>query len=268
MSHIHIPDGVLPPWLWVSGLLLALVLVYVAGRLSERSDVRRKVPLVAVVSALMLVAMSSEVVPIAYHINLTVVAGALLGPALSIIAAFIVQVVLAMLGHGGVTTLGLNTLMICAEMIIGSLLVRTGMRVFSAARIRPIAFVSTIITLAISTTVLVGIVAASGATGATARETGALNPTSFSFSSPFTDGLFELGLFSGGESEPAETTGTSVRRFASIVYALGSVGWVLEGLISAWILGYVGRLRPSLLYGAASSQIHGRRYGSHESGDH
>ncbi len=56
--------------------------------------------------------------------NLTVIAGVLLGPVLSVIAAFIVEVVLAMLGHGGVTVLGLNTLMISAEMVLGWALFR------------------------------------------------------------------------------------------------------------------------------------------------
>ena len=102
MSHIHIPDGVLPLLIWLPGWILALLLVTLAGRLAERTQVRRKVPLLAVVSALMLVAMSSEIVPLAYHVNLTVIAGVLLGPVLSVIAAFIVEVVLAMLGHGGV----------------------------------------------------------------------------------------------------------------------------------------------------------------------
>ena len=31
MTHIHLPDGVLPAWLWVSGWAVALVLVFAAG---------------------------------------------------------------------------------------------------------------------------------------------------------------------------------------------------------------------------------------------
>ncbi len=40
----------------------------------------------------------------------------------------------------------------------------------------------------------------------------------------------------------------SVKRFAVVVYALGPPGWLLEALISAWVLGYVARVRPGLLW--------------------
>ncbi|HZL04565.1 MAG TPA: energy-coupling factor ABC transporter permease, partial [Coriobacteriia bacterium] len=69
MSHIHIPDGVLPVWLWAAGWAISLLVLWVASNRASRADVRRKVPLVAVVSALVLIAMSSEIVPIAYHVN-------------------------------------------------------------------------------------------------------------------------------------------------------------------------------------------------------
>ena len=42
------------------------------------------------VAAVMLVAMNLEILPIAYHLNMSVVAGILLGPSLGFIAAFIV----------------------------------------------------------------------------------------------------------------------------------------------------------------------------------
>jgi ABC-type Co2+ transport system permease subunit len=278
VSHIHIPDGVLPAWLWVSGWALALGLVFAAGRFAERSEVRRKVPLLAVVSALMLVAMSSEIVPLAYHVNLTVVAGVLLGPVLSVIAAFIVEVVLAMLGHGGVTVLGLNTLMIAAEIALGWALFRGFVGLLGRRRVRWAAGVATVLTLATTTTLLVGLVALAGGGGATTRETGALDAQRMTFANPLSGGVFRVGLLSaakgtagGPAAGSAAATGTSVApgtagaassgepaargtaplsvgRFAAVVYTLGPIGWLIEALITAWVLGYVARVRPGLLW--------------------
>lgn len=267
MSHLHIPDGVLPTWLWVAGWMVTLIAVGVAGRLAERTDVRRKVPLLAIVSALMLVAMSSEVVPLAYHVNLTVIGGVLLGGPLSIIAAFIVEVVLAMLGHGGITVLGLNTVVIASEMLLGAALFRGLVTLLGRQRIRPAAFLATVLTLATTTLVVVGIVAFSGA-GAAQRETGALDPATLSFSNPVADGVFSVGLFSGGEGrgdegagadapsdeELAEEATLSVTRFAAVVFVLGPFGWALEALITAAVLGYVSRVRPGLLWGGANER--------------
>lgn len=264
MSHIHIPDGVLPLWLWLGGWVLATAILAVCGRLAEKVEVRRKVPLLAVASALMLVAMSSEVVPLAYHVNLTVIAGVLLGPVLSVIAAFIVEVVLAMLGHGGVTVLGLNTLMIAAEMVLGWALFRGLVRLLSRRKVRAAAFVATAVTLACTTTLLVGLVALAGGGAAASRETGALDPATMSFANPLSGGVFRTGLFSGGEVPDAglaETDGSnsgslSVRRFATVVYTLGPLGWLLEALISAWVLGYVARVRPGLVWNGALGAHH------------
>lgn len=271
MSHLHIPDGVLPVWLWAAGWVLTLLAVGVAGKLAERTDVKRRVPLLAVVSALMLVAMSSEIVPLAYHVNLTVIGGVLLGPVLSVIAAFIVEVVLALLGHGGVTVLGLNTVVIAAEMVLGWALFRGLVAVFGRGRVRPIAFTSTVIALALTTTALVGIVALGGPAAAE-RETGALDPATLRFDNPLAEGVFTLGLFGGGEQVDSETEapaegdrrpvqgagGLDVRRFAAVVYTLGPLGWVLEGLLTAWVLGYVARVRPGLLWRDAGERRHGQ----------
>ena len=263
MSHIHIPDGVLPTWLWLGGWLAALAVVFIAGRAAERSQVRRKVPLLAVVSALMLVAMSSEIVPLAYHINLTVIGGVLLGPVLSVIAAFIVEVVLAMLGHGGVTVIGLNTLMMAAEMVLGWALFRALVVVLSKRRLRWAAGVATVLTLATTTTLLVGLVALAGGGAATTRETGALNPQSMTFANPLSGAAFHVGILSGAKTASGGAAGTpeipskseaenspslSVGRFAAVVYTLGPIGWVIEALITAWVLGYVARVRPGLLW--------------------
>ena len=248
--------------------------MYVAGRYAERSDVRRKVPLLAVISALMLVAMSSEIVPIAYHINLTVVGGVLLGPALSAIAAFIVEVVLAMLGHGGVTVLGLNTVLITVEMILGWTLFHAFVRALGRRHTGWSAGMATVITLATTTTMLVGIVALAGSGAAASRESGALDPSTLKFENPFAGGIFSAGLFRGGEGagrSPAGSATTtqadnrqSVRRFAAIVYTLGPIGWLIEALVTAGILSYIARVRPGLIWEGAFSAI-SRRIPGHES---
>lgn len=269
MSHIHIPDGVLPVWLWAGGWLVALALVGIAGAVAQRTDARRKVPLLGVVAALMLVAMSSEIVPIAYHINLTVVAGVLLGPLLGIVAAFIVEIILAMLGHGGVTVLGLNTLLVATEIVVGWALFRGGVRLLSARRVRIAAGVATVAALALTTTALVGLVWLGG-NAATARESGALDPATLRFDNPFAQGVFRAGLFSGGEEEHGEPAGDagskgaeeralSVGRFAAVVYTLGPIGWLIEALVTAAILGYVARVRPSLILRGGIASWDGER---------
>ena len=249
MSHLHIPDGVLPVWLWLAGWVLTAALVWLASRRLKTTDARRSVPLIGVASALVLVAMSSEIVPLAYHINLTVVAGVLLGPWAGVISAFIVVLALALLGHGGITVVGLNALVIASEMALGWALVRGGARLLRRVKIGGVAAVATVLTLAVTTTMVVGIVALGGTT-ATSRETGALDAETLQFSNPFTGGVLSIGLLGGGEHEDSGST-LAIGRFATIVYTLGPLGWLLEALVTGTIVGYIGRVRPSLLLGGA-----------------
>src|SRR5512137_2827654 len=119
MSHIHIPDGILPLWLVVAGWVVTLALLFISSRRLSGPEAGRKLPLLGVMAALMLVGMSTEFVPIAYHVNLTVLAGIIVGPAMGFLAAFIVDLILALFGHGGITVVGLNTLIIGAECVLG-----------------------------------------------------------------------------------------------------------------------------------------------------
>ncbi|MHB8761548.1 MAG: energy-coupling factor ABC transporter permease [Coriobacteriia bacterium] len=265
MSHIHIPDGVLPWWLWVPGWLAALGLIAVASRFAARGDTRRTLPLIGAVSALVLVSMSSEIIPIAYHVNLTVIAGVLLGPWLGAISAFVVVVILALLGHGGVTVAGINTLVIAGEMAIGWALVRGGIRLLGPSRVGLTAASATVVTLAITTSMLVGIVAIAGA-GATERETGALDTETLQFANPFSEGVFSLGLLGGEEDEHVGDGELSVARFATVVFTLGPLGWLLEALVTAGVLGYVARVRPALVFGAPSAEEHRARFGDEHGG--
>jgi ABC-type Co2+ transport system permease subunit len=270
VSHIHIPDGVLPVWLWAGGWVVALALVWLAATVSARADIRRKVPLLGVVSALVLVSMSSEIVPIAYHVNLTVVAGVLLGPWLAVISAFIVEVVLALLGHGGVTVIGLNTLMIGGEMVLGWALFRGLIALLGKKRVRSSAAIATVVTLAITTTLLVGVVALAGGGAAASRESGALDPGTLRFTNPFAAGLFSVNTLRGESAKASAPTasttpepGLSVSRFAAVVYTLGPIGWLIEALVTAATLGYVARVRPALVF-AGALRARGRPIAGHE----
>ncbi len=120
MSHLHIPDGLLPVWLWVAGLVAASVVVGFSLFMLRNVDLRKKIPLLGMMSAMMLVGMSIEVVP--YHLNLSVITGIILGPWLAMVAALIVNLFLALVGHGGVTVVGLNTLVIGFEGVMGYIL--------------------------------------------------------------------------------------------------------------------------------------------------
>lgn len=260
MSHIHIPDGVLPLWLVALGWVLAVALVAFAVRRASSDEVRRRVPLVGAIAALILVAMTSEIVPIAYHINLTVLAGILLGPWLSAITAIVVVTVLALIGHGGVTVVGLNTLVIAGEMMAGWLLFRTFVGLLGRQRSGWSAAIATMIALALSTTALVGIVALGGSPAAE-RESGALDPETLTFSNPLSEGFFANAIVSGEEHEEhadehAEEP-LSVARFAIMVYTLGVLGWLMEAAVTAGIVRFIARVRPRLVFeGAPAEQIH------------
>lgn len=242
MSHIHLPDGVLPTWLWLSGYLVTVLLLAVALRRLRDMDAARKVPLLGVTAAAMIVTMSAEIVPIAYHVNMAVLAGVLLGPALGFVCAFIVDVILALLGHGGITVTGLNTVLIGTEIALGWTLFRVLTRVLGAARLRLAAALATVLTLAVTSTMLVGVVAVAGINPAATADSGALNPQTLRFENPFAQERVE-------DHDVPQTTARSLSlgRFAALIYLLGVPGWIIEALLVSFVVGFVAKVRPDLL---------------------
>jgi cobalt/nickel transport system permease protein len=106
MSNLHIPDGVLPPWLWASGLALALVLLW----RSTRGVTPRQVAYQGALGGLMLASMAIPLGALDYHLTLTGPMGVLLGAAGAFQVGFTVNAILALMGHGGLTVVGLNAL--------------------------------------------------------------------------------------------------------------------------------------------------------------
>jgi cobalt/nickel transport system permease protein len=228
MTHIHIPDGILPVWLWVSGFLLMSVFLALSLFRLRTTDMKKKVPLLGAIAAVMLVAMSLEILPIAYHLNLSVAAGILLGPSLGFMAAFIVNLMLALIGHGGITVVGLNTLLLGTEALMGHTLFylfRKGLPVFWSAAL------STAISLFLASLLLIGIV---GVTRVDAE-------------------LFahhhehEGGVTEQTHEHHHEPEGSALRTFAVIVLSLGSIGWIIEGAITGAVIQFISRVKPDLL---------------------
>jgi cobalt/nickel transport system permease protein len=236
MSHIHLPDGVLPVWLWVSGFIIAIMIGYILFRYTKKEDLTKKLPLLGMMAAAMVLGASVQIVPIAYHINLMVTSGILLGPSLIFLAVFVVNVILALFGHGGVTVIGLNTLILSIEGIFGYLFFRFLWKILK--RLTPASFIATFLALLLSTFSMIGVVGlgVSHYEELIHKDEG--------------HGIFEFKLLkkhNDHHEEGQERGEVHFKRFIAIVLPLALLGWILEGIITTLILRYIYRLRPDLL---------------------
>jgi cobalt/nickel transport system permease protein len=108
MSHLHVPDGLLPLWLWLPSLAVVWLALHVAGaRVTPR-----RIPYQGALGGLALAAMAVPFGPLDVHLTLAGPIGILLGPAAAFQVAFVVSAILALMGHGGLTVVGLNTLLL------------------------------------------------------------------------------------------------------------------------------------------------------------
>jgi len=233
MSHLHIPDGILPGWLVIAGWLLTAVMLAFSIYRTRHKELKRKIPLIGIISALMIVCMTIPIVPIAYHINLSVIAGIILGPAVAFISIFIVDFLIAMFGHGGITVVGLNTVVVGAEALIGFYLFQLFMVMMGKDSIMWSSGLAAVISLILSTSLLVGIVYSSQ-----------LNPE------------LVIGIEKGNPAGQVVTdeapdelvSGVNIKSFAKTILVLLGIGWLLEGIITAFVIKYVSRVRPDLIF--------------------
>ena len=234
MSHIHLPDGILPTWLWVSGFVVAIMVWVFFFRLIKREDLGKRLPLLGMMAAAMVLGASVEVIPPVYHINLIVISSILLGPSLIFLATFVVNVILALFGHGGITVIGLNTLILSIEGIAGYYLFRllwTLLRKLSLAT-----FLATFLALMVSTFAMILVVSL-----------GTSHYEELMHHEKGTSG-FEVGKEKethhgqqGGETE------VNLNRWIKAIALPLFFGWILEGIITALMIKYIHRLRPDLL---------------------
>ena len=236
MSHIHFPDGVLPTWLWVSGFVVSILAWTVFSRFIKKEDVGRRLPLLGMMAAAMVLGASVEILPIAYHVNLTVIAGILLGPPLIFLTTFVVNLILALFGHGGITVIGLNTLILSIEGILGYYLFQLFRKIFR--RLTLATFLATFLSLLFSTSAMIGVVSlGTGHYEELIHQEGKKGIIGFEFGK-------EKDIH---EEKAGHQQEVNLKRFIAIVLPLGFIGWVLEGIITSLMINYIHRLRPDLL---------------------
>jgi len=158
---VHIDDGILPTEVWATGAAGAGLAVFASLRAWDG----RRLPEVGVLTSLFFVAslVHIPVPPLRVHLQLTALVGIILGPAAlpSILVALLFQYLAV--GHGGLTTLGANTLIMGGGALVSWL-------VFRAFRPRPghptraatAAFVATLAGFAVSGALYLGAMFAGG----------------------------------------------------------------------------------------------------------
>ena len=212
MSHQHNPDGLMPVWLWAGGLALALLLL-ARGSRTARGRSPQHIAYQGALGGLMLAAMAIPLGPFEYHLTLAGPVGVLLGGAGAFQVAFVVSAILALMGHGGLTVVGLNALVLGAGATVACRAYRV-----AAGRLSPAP------ALALGTAVGQAVA-------------GAL-------------WLAVVGLGMRLATGPASAGGAPDTRlgvFAGVAVPLWLLGIVAESLVAYGLGRFLGRVQPNLL---------------------
>jgi cobalt/nickel transport system permease protein len=136
-----------------------------------------------------------------------------------------------MFGHGGVTVVGLNTLIVGAEAALGYYLFQLFMGVMKDKSIFSASALAALLSLFLSTSIMLGIVYASHA-----------SPEKLEY-------IREKISRTVGSTDAIQTRqdGINFPRFAKTVFILCPLGWILESVITGLVVKYVFRVRPDLI---------------------
>ncbi|MGI6527877.1 MAG: energy-coupling factor ABC transporter permease [Caldicoprobacterales bacterium] len=236
MSHIHLPDGVIAPVWWVPAWIVCATLVWLFAKRLKGDEVRRKIPFTGVVGALMLIFMSVPLGFLPVHLSLAVLCGILAGPGLGFIAVFTVNTILALMGHGGFTTIGLNALVMGSEAVLGYYLFKVLSAKWGTAGS---AVIANLVTLLLSTALMVVIVAS--AVGL---------PQALPIHSHDED----ASHLHSDEAEPVgeqDETPANIRFLSLSGWSAAAVivlaGILIESVVTGLIVRFFSRVRPDLL---------------------
>lgn len=211
MAHIHLEDGAFSPfwvivWSLLAGGIVALIL-YLMGR---HATSPRKLAIAAMCTSVGF-AVFQVSIPVfgGIHLNLTPLIGILAGPALGSLAALLINIFSAAVGHGGWGMIGANTIVNVTEVVIAYYVYR-----FVRTKVKLDRFTSalgaTVAALSISALAIIAIVAVSGI-------------------------------------QDSEQTKEEIVTNLAIIAAVNIAVGVLEGFVTGYIVSFIGKVRPDLL---------------------
>lgn len=224
MSHLHITDGMLHWGLALVGFVGTFgIIAYIIMR-TKKEELFNNIAKLGIMSALMLIVMSIPL-GIPFHINLSILTALIIGPKLGFIAVLLVNFILATFGHGGITVVGLNTLIMGVEVFLGFYL----FSFFLTKKIKWQYGLATaiIITLIVSASLMVAVVGL-----------GQIDPA--------------LAFHSCGDHSHEEVIADgdshlSYGRFALLVIGIVLIGAPIEALVILIIVKYFRKVRPDYL---------------------
>ena len=218
MAHIHLEDGAFSPlWLLIWSAIAA-VLIAIALLANRRKEIPpRRIAIAAMCAsvgfAVFMVEVPTPVGPV--HMNLTPLIGILAGPGMGSLVALVINIFGAAIGHGGWGMVGPNSIVNIAEVVVGYYTFRFFKTVTKTGDFWS-GFRATTIALTISAFLVVLVVSISEIQGSSLTRGETLN------------NMLILAV-------------------ANVVAA------VVEGIVTGYIISFLGRVRPDLLLAEAAS---------------
>ena len=218
MAHIHLEDGAFSPlWLLIWSAIAA-ILIAIPLLTNRRKEIPpRRIAIAAMCAsvgfAVFMVEVPTPVGPV--HMNLTPLIGILAGPGMGSLVALVINIFGAAIGHGGWGMVGPNSIVNIAEVVIGYYTFRFFKTMTKTGDFWS-GFSATTIALTISAFLVVLIVSISEIQGS--------------------------GL----------TRGETLNNMLILAVA-NVVAAVVEGIVTGYIIAFLGKVRPDLLAAEAAS---------------
>jgi cobalt/nickel transport system permease protein len=182
----------------------------------------------------MVLSMSIPILFLPVHASMAALAGMVLGGWQAVVAVFTANLILAFIQHGGITVVGMNTLVLGMEATLASSVFRKMLRL-PAVNSRPAlgAAVATLVALIVSTAFMVATL-------------GALSPRGSALSLALEP--FLHGHDGGGHalSVPAFGSPTIGAALLRMVVPVVAAGLIVETTVTALLVGFLAKTRPGL----------------------